>query len=403
MSPIKTILLLQDLHCGGTQRHALELAARLAPERFDVSVWTLMGGEGFLPRARELGVRVRQLARGDAVTPAGLWGLWRALRQEKPEIVMALTVVPNIWGRVLGRLARVPLVVANCRGADDLWRQHEGFLKNLAAHHICNAQALAQALASRYGLPGDRVSVIPTGVDVNHYAPAERPSDRSPGWPAHRPDEQPEGQAGVLSGAAPVERPGDRPAYPPQKGVENGPLVLCLARLAPVKDHATLIAAFERAWRAHPAARLRLVGDGPLAADLAARIAASPARENMEVAPGVLDTRAEYARADVVALSSVSEGMPNTLLEAQAMGIAVAATDVGGVGEAVEHGVSGLLSPAQDVQALGDNLARLLGDPALRQAMGAAGRRRVVARHSLDEVAGRHAELLLRLAGRFGR
>ncbi|GAB6036272.1 glycosyltransferase [Fundidesulfovibrio butyratiphilus] len=367
MKPIKTILLLQDLHCGGTQRHALELAARLDPERFDVSVWTLMGGEGFLPRARELGVRVRQLARGNAVTPAGLWGLWNALRRERPEIVMALTVVPNIWGRVLGRLAGVPLVVANCRGADDLWRQHEGWLKNLAVHHICNAQALAQALTQRYGLPEERVSVIPTGVDVVHYAPPQRASD----------------PAGAPSADAPV--------------------VLCLARLAPVKDHATLIAAFEIAWRACPAARLRVVGDGPLAADLAERMAASPAAEHMEVAPGVLDTRAEYAKSDVVALSSVSEGMPNTLLEAQAMGIAVAATDVGGVAEAVPHGVSGLLSPAGDPAALGANLARLLADADLRRRMGAAGRARVVARHSLEEVAGRHAKLLLTLAGRFGR
>jgi len=354
MRPLKTVLLLQDLHLGGTQRHTLELARRLDPSRFETEVWTLMGGGGFLPKAMEYGLTVRQLAAGGAVGPRGLWNLWRRLAGFRPDVLMALTVVPNIWGRVLGRLARVPAIVANCRGGDDLWRQHEGLLKHFAHHHICNARALESALTGRYGLPAGRVDVIPTGVDTDFFLPA----------PALR---------------------------------RSPPVILCLARLAPVKDHETLIRAFELLHPRHPGVRLRLVGDGELRDALAARIAASPAGAAMELLPGVDDPRPQYAQASVVALSSANEGMPNVLLEAMSMGLPTVGTDVGGVGEVIRHGRTGFVVPKGDSAALAGALSGLLADAGLRGRMGAEGRRVALAEHSLDSVAQRHAAIIERL------
>ncbi len=351
MRPIKTILLLQDLLLGGTQRHALELAKRLDPARFDAEIWTLMGGDDFLPKAREYGLTVRRLATGAAVGPSGLWGLWRGLGRVRPDVLMALTVVPNIWGRVFGRLRRVPAVIANCRGGDDLWRQHESVLRPLAHHHICNSRALEQALTGRYGLPPGRVDVIPTGVDTRHFAP----------------------------------RPGER---------EAEPVILCLARLAPVKGHETLIRAFEAVHPRHPRARLRLVGDGELREQLSRRIGESPARERIELLPGTLDPAGHYARASLAALSSVNEGMPNVLLEAMAMGLPCVGTDVGGVGEVIRHGRTGLVVPGGDFEAYAAALDRLLASEEERLGMGEEGRRIAVAEHSLDAVAARHAEVM---------
>ncbi len=351
MQPIKTILLLQDLLYGGTQRHALELARRLDPDVFHTEIWTLMGGGDFLPVAQDYGLTVRQLHGGPSVGLAGVLGLGRALVQSRPDVLMALTVVPNIWGRLLGRLARVPVVVANCRGGDDLWRQHEGLLKNLAHHHICNARALSDQLTGRYGLPRQRVTVIPTGVDTEYFQPASAPVD---------PD----------------------------------PLILCLARLVPVKDHLTLIAAFEHAAIRHPRARLRLVGDGELHGQLARRVAESPVSERMEIVPGCADPRPHYAAASIVALSSVNEGMPNVLLEAMAQALPTVGTDVGGVAEVVRHGRTGFVVAPKDPAAMGQALATLLDDAALRETFGREGRRVAMAEHSLDVVAARHTEIL---------
>lgn len=351
MPRIKTVLLLQDLLLGGTQRHALELAKRLDPARFDAQVWTLMGGDDFLPTARDYGLSVRQLATGPAVGPGGLWGLWRALGQTRPDALLALTVVPNIWGRVLGRLARVPAIIANCRGGDDLHRQHEAVLKNLAHHHICNARALKNSLMERYGLPEARIDVIPTGVDTTHFAP----------------------------------RPGFR---------EEDPVILCLARLAAIKDHETLIRAFELAHAVHPRARLRLVGDGELRDQLSQRMAASPARERMELLPGTGDPAGEFARASIAVLSSANEGMPNVFLEAMAMGLPCVGTAVGGVPEVIRHGRTGFVVPSKRPDALADALAHLLENPELRQRFGEEGRRVALEEHSLESVAARHVGII---------
>jgi len=361
MHPIKTVLLLQDLELGGTQRHALELAKRLDPARFDTQVWTLMGGEGFLPTARRYGLTVRQLSHAPAVGPGGLWGLWRGLSLFKPGVLMALTVVPNIWGRVLGRLARVPVVVANCRGGDDLWRQHEALLKNFAHFHICNARALKDALTERYRLPQERVEVIPTGVDTDYFAPGAGREDA--------PD-------------------------------SSRCVILCLARLAPIKDHETLIRAFELIHPRHPNARLRLVGDGELRQELARRLAESPARAAMELLSGVPDPRPHFAAADVVALSSTNEGMPNVLLEAMGMGLPCVGTAVGGVPEVIRSGSTGFVVPKQDPQAMAQALEMLVENQELRQRFGQAGRQAALKDHSLESVAARHADILERLAGK---
>ena len=174
----------------------------------------------------------------------------------------------------------------------------------------------------------------------------------------------------------------------------EGPVILCLARLAPIKDHETLIRAFEILSPGHPGARLRVVGDGPLRDALAARMAASPARASMELLPGTADPRSHYARASVAALSSENEGMPNVLLEAMAMGLPCVGTDVGGVAEVIRHGETGFVVPKKDPAAMAEALGRLLGDAGLRERAGCAGREAALAHHCLERVAARHARVI---------
>ncbi len=89
----------------------------------------------------------------------------------------------------------------------------------------------------------------------------------------------------------------------------------------------------------------------------------------------VEDVRAVWRRAAIAVLpSTYGEGVPKALLEAAAGARAIVATDMPGCREAVRHGETGLLVPPHDIAALADALARLAGDPAARQAMGAAGR-----------------------------
>jgi colanic acid/amylovoran biosynthesis glycosyltransferase len=96
------------------------------------------------------------------------------------------------------------------------------------------------------------------------------------------------------------------------------------------------------------------------------------------------DIRAELSSADVFVHAAVSEGFCNAVVEAQAMGVPVVCSDADGLGENIEHGVTGFLCPRRDTLAMADSIVRLAANPELRTQMGCAGRARVVDRFQLN-------------------
>lgn len=174
-----------------------------------------------------------------------------------------------------------------------------------------------------------------------------------------------------------VYRPGDRAAARAQLGIpDDSRLVLSVARLHPVKGLRELVDACEQLG-----CELAVAGDGPERRALTARRGLRvrlPGRLSVEQLP------LWHAAADVFALASYQEGQPAVVMEAMACGRAVVATDVGGVSDIVEPGHTGWLVPTHDAASLRDALAEALSDPARADAMGAAARERVLARHSLE-------------------
>jgi glycosyltransferase involved in cell wall biosynthesis len=171
---------------------------------------------------------------------------------------------------------------------------------------------------------------------------------------------------------------------------------LFVGRLAGVKGVPILIDAMSNLVEKHPDLRLRLVGDGPdrrrLEADVEARglgkrIEFLGYRSQAEVAE-------ELARTDVFVLPSFAEGVPVVLMEAMAAQVPVVTTRIAGVPELVEDGVSGLLVPPGDSDAFTAALDALLADPDRRQALGAAGRRKVVADYDAAQEARRLSVLV---------
>jgi glycosyltransferase involved in cell wall biosynthesis len=107
------------------------------------------------------------------------------------------------------------------------------------------------------------------------------------------------------------------------------------------------------------------------------------------------DIERVLAACDLFVLSSVSEGLPNTILEAMATGLPVVSTRVGGADELVEHGRTGLLVPPSDAEAMAGALARLAAAPQERQAMGMAGRQAVERHFSLRAMTDAYEDLYL--------
>jgi glycosyltransferase involved in cell wall biosynthesis len=216
---------------------------------------------------------------------------------------------------------------------------------------LANSPGVA-ALVRDEGIAAARVAVVPNFVD-----------------------------AAAFDAPSPAERAAARDAL----GVPAGAVVVgVVANLTAIKDHAMLLRAMARLAPGFPHAHAVLVGGGPLRDSLdrlarelgvADRVHFAGARPNLPNLHHIFD---------LSALTSVSEGFPNSIVEAMAAGRAVVATRVGGVADAVAEGETGLLVPSGDDDALAAALGTLLEDPARRAAMGARARERAASRHSAD-------------------
>ena len=222
-------------------------------------------------------------------------------------------------------------------GYDVYRRPPEDFAARAAAAAavVTVSRANARHIERVFGVPAAHVSVIPCGVDTERFRPASGP----------RPE-------------------------PPR--------ILCVARLVKVKNHELLLRACAALKDRGHEFRCVLVGDGVERGEVEARRAGLHLDEVVEMTgaadqDGVLE---RWREAQIGVLTSSSEGMPVALMEAAACGVPVVATAVGGVGELVEHGLTGLLVPAGDDAALADALEQLLTEPDTARKMGKAARLR---------------------------
>lgn len=178
---------------------------------------------------------------------------------------------------------------------------------------------------------------------------------------------------------------------------QQEPALLFVGDLTRAKGLHDLIRAFGRTAPRFP--QLELVCAGGKPPPEMTQLVAELGLQQRVVFPGWLGPerlRAEFGRATVFALPSYAEGMPMALLEAMSWGLPVIATPVGGVPQVVEHGVNGLLVAPGDSDALATALARLLSEPALRESLGAAARRTIATRFSLETALERLGELYRR-------
>jgi glycosyltransferase involved in cell wall biosynthesis len=175
-------------------------------------------------------------------------------------------------------------------------------------------------------------------------------------------------------------------------------LMTTVCRLYKPRDLDTLLRAFRQASDVCPAAHLLVVGDGPLRPKVERQISALSLVNRVTLAGWRDDLPAIYASSDVYVLTTWGwEGLPLTVLEAMSAGLPVVATDAGGTGEAVEHGITGLLVPRRDVEQLAGAFMRLVNDADLRRFMGQAGRQRAGVLFGVEKMVERVQALYVRM------
>jgi len=153
------------------------------------------------------------------------------------------------------------------------------------------------------------------------------------------------------------------------------------------KGHETLLEAFDRLRRVHPASRLVLAGDGPLRRPLEAAARALGLGDGVRFLGHRDDVPALTAQLDAATLCSAYEGMGRVVVEAMAAGVPVVASRVGGIRELVREGRNGFLVPPGDPAALAERLGRLAADADLRRRVAAEARRSVDARFDEETMA----------------
>jgi len=171
-----------------------------------------------------------------------------------------------------------------------------------------------------------------------------------------------------------VER---RNAMPAEWLPHEAPLVGNVAALVPHKGQRHLVEAAARVLPEHPDARFIIAGEGELRASLEQQIRQHHLEKHVMLVGFRADILSLHKAFDVFAMSSVTEGLGTSLLDAMACGKPVVATTVGGIPEVVVHEETGLLVPPRDPPAMAAAIVRLLADARLRQQMGEAGLARV--------------------------
>ncbi len=267
------------------------------------------------------------------------------LTEFRPQLLHAhFATGPASAARSLAAQLGVPFTFT-AHGYDIYYRPPDDFEARAAAAAavITVSDAGARQIAMSFKVPRRRVHVIPNGVDSDLFRPIDRVSHNS----------------GTQS----------EPGRPPQ--------IVCVARHAPVKNLDLLLDACAILRQRNVDFRCVMVGDGPCRKDLEAHCVQLGLGRYFEWTGDVVqkEVLAWWRRASIAVLSSDSEGMPVSLIEAAACEVPAVATQVGGIEELVEHGVTGLLVPPGHATALADALERLLADPQLAARMGKAARR----------------------------
>ncbi len=360
---------------GGPERQILGLASHLPEHCRTTVVCFREGGRGreFQQVVTNFGHDAVELVHDTPRLFAAVDELAGLLRDRTADLLLCHGYKANLVGRLAARRSAIPAVAVSrgwtgenikVRAYEWLDRRHLTSMDRVVC--VSDGQAIK---VRRAGVPADRVTVIHNAARPEAFA-----------------DPDPSARRELLS------------LFPGANRVMQ--VVLAAGRLSPEKGFDVLVAAIPDVIGRFPRTGFVVFGEGPERKRLEQRVATLGLADNV-VLPGFRrDLDRLLPAADILALSSHTEGLPNVVLEAAAAGVPVVATAVGGTPEVVLDGETGYLVPPADQVALADRLTMLLGSQAARERMGATSREFVRERFSFHAQADAYLALAHRLTER---
>ena len=294
---------------------------------------------------------------------------YRLFRRTGVQIVHTHHLTQLIYAALGARLAGALLIHAEHDYLSlEPWRRRYllRLLGTLCHRVVAVGDQIGAFLTDRVGLPPSRVVVIRNGVDLERYSPDRRMPREALGLPA------------------------------------SGRLIGTVARLDPLKDPASLLRAFRMLLPAHPDINLVLVGDGALRPELEALAGTLGIRDRVAFLGARHDVADLLPHLDVFALTSISEGLPFSILEAMACACPIVATTVGDIPRLMGDGVAGITVPPAQPEILADGIASLLKSPDRAAALGRAARTLIQAHYDLKDTVARY-QAMYSTVGAVGR
>jgi glycosyltransferase involved in cell wall biosynthesis len=330
---------------GGAENRLVDEVVALAG-RFDQIVVRLFEQDALAERLASAGIEVVPLGfragRAARTWPLAAWRLQAVLRDWRPDVIHTSLVTGNLVGQLAARRLRLPVVSTFNRTGDlaqvrallpgqASWKGRimHGVTARVArggdVHYRAVGPSALRTNCASLGLPEDRASVVPRGVDVGDVEPARRAD----------------------------------------LGVDgDAPLVVNVARLVPEKAQHLLVEAFAAARAELPDARLLVAGaSGANQPAVVAAIGRHGLGDAVRLLGYRCDARSLVAAADVFAFSSLSEGSPGAVVEAMRLGTPVAAFDIPPVAELTGGGEHAWLAPTGSVEALGKAIVAACQSP----------------------------------------
>lgn len=366
-SPLRVMHVTYKFGVGGMEVGIAKLVNGLDPTRVASSICSTVLGDSLKERLHPR-VKLFELNRRSGNDPHLVADLYRLFKRERPHVVHTHRWGTLLEGALAARLAGVPHIVHGEHGTlETRWRN--AWVQRRLWHHVDRllsvSSRLAERMSSEIGFPLDRITVIRNGLDLDRFRPVS-----------------------------------DRTAAKRALGIAPDRLVIgTVGRTVPVKDHPTFLRALARLRAAGIDFAAVIAGTGPAFQDTV-RLAESLNLGDVQLLGNRDDVHSVLGAFDIFVLSSVSEGLSNTIQEAMATGLPVVATNVGGADELVVEGQTGVLTPAGDDQAMADALSALAGNEARRSSFGRTGAERARAQFGIERMFRDYEQMYLSLGTR---
>ncbi len=294
---------------------------------------------------------------------AGWIRLIKFMKKEHFSAVLTFTHDSDILGLPAAWIAGIPLRFGSHHGSPDFapWKfvLHRKIINSKIASGLVAVSGFTRDMAINEGIKPGRIRIINNGISF-HPRPAPNP--------------------GTVRNTF----------LPDGKGL----LVLAVGRLVQPKGHVHFVEAAAQVLKSIPDVKFIIAGEGPLRKEIQRAIDKLGVSDNVLLLGNRTDISALLEACDVFVLSSLYEGLSMALLEAMAAGVPVVSTEIAGVADLIEGGVTGLLAPPGDSNALAEALCTVLADNELRTRLALNGKTLVEEKFTLDHMGQQYLELL---------